>query len=317
MADRPTRRRAIAIFASATASLTGIGASRAAEEWRGSALGAEVSIVFDEVDPASRRVAVDRIMAEIERQESIFSLQMARSELSRLNAEGRLARPSGDLLYVLERAREIHAATSGKFDPTVQTLWRNYVAWYASDRGRKRPPDEWLASFAGRIGLGAVRIEPDAIVLPPGVELTLNGIAQGHITDSGVRILRDLGFKRVLVDLGETRAMDDRADGSAWRVRLPDETPVALRDVALATSAGAATSFAANGDHHIFDPHTRRPARIWNWLSVSHPSAAIADGLSTGLYCLTPDACRASLASFPGARLWGQTADGVRRTLPA
>jgi len=316
MVERPTRRRAITIFASAAASLATVGASRAAEEWRGAALGAEVSIVFDEIDPASRRIAVDRIMAEIERQESIFSLQMATSELSRLNAEGRLARPSGDLLHVLDRARQIHAATSGKFDPTVQTLWRNYVAWYAADRGRQRPSDEWLAAFAGRIGLGAVRAEPDAIVLPPGVELTLNGIAQGHITDSGVRILRDLGFNRVLVDLGETRAMDGRADGSAWRVRLPDETPVALRDVALAASAGSATSFAANGDHHIFDPHTRRPARIWNWLSVSHPSAAIADGLSTGLYCLTPDACAASLARFPGARLWGRTVEGVRQVLP-
>ncbi len=139
MVERPTRRRAITIFASAAASLATVGASRAAEEWRGAALGAEVSIVFDEIDPASRRIAVDRIMAEIERQESIFSLQMATSELSRLNAEGRLARPSGDLLHVLDRARQIHAATSGKFDPTVQTLWRNYVAWYAADRGRQRP----------------------------------------------------------------------------------------------------------------------------------------------------------------------------------
>lgn len=315
MSDRPTRRRAIRIFATAAATLVTGFQSRADEEWRGTALGAEVSIRFDGVGGARGKQAIRAILAEIERQEAIFSLQFGRSELCRLNADGRLDAPSADLRQVLDVARRIHAATRGKFDPTVQGLWRHYVEWYAADRTRPHPAEEAVARLRETVGFDAVRVAPDRISIPAGAALTLNGVAQGHITDCGARILRDLGFAHVLVDLGETRALGPRGDGAAWRVGLPDGAEIGLRDGAVATSAGAATRFADNGDHHIFDPHTGRPAVIWTWLSVAHPSAAVADALSTGLYCLEPDACAAALAAFPDARLWGRTARGETRTI--
>ena len=304
--SNPSRRRILRIFASGVA-VAATGRPRDdREEWRGAALGAEVSIVFEGEGGVDRRTAIASILAEIERQEAIFSLQDARSELSRLNAEGRLLHPSADFVHVLSVGLRLHAATRGKFDPTVQGLWRYYVDWYAQDRGRARPPDDALRTLAGGIGFDAVRILPDSIVAPAGVAMTLNGIAQGHITDRGVSILRDLGFTSALVDLGETRAIGSRRDGAFWRVALPDSTPLHVRDGAVSTSAGAATCFADNGDHHIFDPHTRRPARIWNWLTVAHPSATVADGLSTGLYCLPQDQFAQALKVFPQARVWAR-----------
>ena len=313
--ETPTRRRVLRIFASGAAvAATGIPRDDR-EEWRGAALGADVSIVFDGEGFVDRPAAIARILAEIERQEAIFSLQDARSELSRLNAEGRLLHPSADLVHVLSVSLRLHVATQGKFDPTVQRLWRYYINWYAQDRGRRRPPDDALQTLAGSIGFGAVRILPDSIVAPAGVAVTLNGIAQGHITDRGVSILRDLGFTSALVDLGETRATGARRDGRFWRVSLPDATPLRLHDGAVSTSAGSATCFADNGDHHIFDPHTGRPARIWNWLSVAHPSATVADGLSTGLYCLRPDQFAQALKVFPQARVWARASQGASTPL--
>ena len=304
--ETPTRRRVLRIFASGAAvAATGMPRDDR-EEWRGAALGAEVSIVFEGEGGVDRRAAIASILAEIERQEAIFNLQDARSELSRLNAEGRLLHPSADLVHVLSVGLRLHAATHGKFDPTVQGLWRYYVDWYAQDRGRARPPDDALLTLASSIGVEAVHILADSIVAPAGIAMTLNGIAQGHITDRGVSILRDLGFTSALVDLGETRALGARSDGEFWRISLPDATPLRLRNGAVSTSAGSATCFADNGDHHIFDPHTRRPARIWSWLSVAHPSATVADGLSTGLYCLPQDQFAQALKVFPQARVWAR-----------
>ena len=313
MSALPTRRRVLRILASTSLLAASRAHAHGRSEWRGSALGAEISISFDSDGRTSREEAVARIMSEIERLEAIFSLQDARSELSRLNADGRLDDPSPDMLHVLAVGGRIHRSTRGRFDPTVQSLWKFYVDWYAQGRARAQPPESELRRLDASIGFDAIRIGPDAISMPPGYALTLNGIAQGHITDRGVAILRDLGFGRVLADLGEIGAIGaigGQAPDESWKVRLPDGATAALRDGALATSAGSATPLADNGDHHLFDPVARRPARIWDWLSIGHPSATIADGLSTGLYCLTPPDCGQALRAFPGARLWGRTQSG-------
>lgn len=307
---RHTRRRVLRILAAAVATSLAPRALAREIAWCGSALGADVSVVFSGADAAVAEGAVARIVAEIERLETIFSLQRGDSELARLNAAGRLDVPSPDLVHVLTRAREAHATTHGRFDPTVQSLWKFHVDWYAIDPARKRPSEVDIVAARGRVGLARVRIAPDAVELPAGGALTLNGIAQGHITDRATQLLREAGFRHVLVDLGETRAIDTRADGGAWRITLPDGRRIGLVDCALATSSGAATRLARNGDHHIFDPTTGRPANHWRWLSVAHRSATVADALSTGLYCLAPPQAVAAIRATAGARLWGEADDG-------
>ena len=306
MPARQTRRRVLQIVAATAACAIVPGGAAQSFEWRGAALGADVSILFSGAAESAARVTVARIVNEIERLEAIFSLQRDDSELSRLNAAEGLSAPSPDLVHVLAIARRAHALTKGRFDPSVQPLWRYYVAWYDADRARGHPPADGLAAVRARVGLQRVSATADGIWLPPGGGLTLNGIAQGYITDRACDLLRAAGFANVLVDLGETRALDARADGGAWRVGLPDESVVSISGGAIATSAGAATAFADNGDHHIFDPVTGRPARAWRWLSVAHPLAVMADALSTGLYCLAPQEALRAVAAIAGARLWGR-----------
>ena len=312
MQAEPTRRRVLSIMAAAAATGFVPPAGARTREWRGAALGADVSIRFSDADGVLAEQAVARILDEVERLEAIFSLQRGDSELSRLNATGRLEAPSPDLVHVLSIARQAHGATFGRFDPTVQPLWRFHFDWYAADPSRPRPHDADLEAVRTRVGLSRVGVGPDLIELPPGGAVTLNGVAQGHITDRAVALLRADGFRRVLVDLGETRALEGRPDGDPWRIALPDARRISLTDGAIATSAGAATRFAANGDHHIFDPVTGRPARHWDWLAVAHPSAIMADALSTGLYCLEPRLAAQAIRAVPDARMWARGNDGAQ-----
>ena len=310
MALERTRRRALQIFVGSAACALTPRAGASPYQWRGAALGADVSILFSDTLESRAERAVAGILDEIERLEAVFSLQRLDSELSRLNATGRLQAPSPDFLHVLSLAAQAHRITAGRFDPTVQPLWRFYLDWYAGDRTRARPPEDEIAAARSRVGFARVRIAAEEIVLPAAFSVTLNGIAQGYITDRACALLRAAGFAHVLVDLGETRALDARADGRAWRIELPDGRAAPISTGAIATSAGAATQFAENGDHHIFDPVTGRPARFWRWLSVSHASATLADALSTGFYCLPPDEALRAASSISGVRLWGETLDG-------
>lgn len=310
-----SRRRFLTVLAvGAGSAVLGGGASPAEEAWRGSALGAEARLLFAGAPAADRRAAVAAILDEIERLEAVFSLARADSDLARLNAAGRLDNPPADLVVLLRLCARLHRLTGGLFDPTVQPLWRRFVAWYAADPGRGQPLESFLDEARRRIGFARVALSEAAVALPEGAELTLNGVAQGYITDRVAELLRARGFRHVLVEAGEIRALGGRTPQAPWRVAVPGrDGPLALRDAALATSAGAATRLGPDGDHHILDPRSGRPARIWDGLSVRHPSAAVADALSTGLYCASAREIEAVLARVPGATAWAVNSAGASR----
>jgi thiamine biosynthesis lipoprotein len=318
-----TRRRFIAISAAAACAshpaLAFAGASRPTI-WRGIALGAKAEIRLDVDGNGDEGVdAADIIKAcraEIDRLESLFSLYRPDSAVARLNRSGRLAAPDADFLTLLSIARSVHRATGSAFDPTVQPLWDTFARIHTEFpddvTARQKAISAAHDRLAGRIGFEAVTIAPDRIAFArPGMALTLNGIAQGFITDRIADLLRGRGLNHVLVDIGELRALDGRRDGSDWPVRIAEPgtgkasaRTVRLNNRALATSEPLGTTFDAAGRFgHILDPRTGRPAAMRRQVSVEAPSAAIADALSTA-FCLMPDhQVSRVLETFAGAKL--------------
>ena len=154
----------------------------------------------------------------------------------------------------------------------------------------------------------AVEVEaPEIRFARPGMAVTLNGIAQGYITDRVATLLQDAGMTDVLLDIGETRALGHHPDGRPWRVGLrraaePETVgrTVALAESAIATSAGIASPFDASGrHHHLFDPASGRPADGAGQVSVIAPRATMADALSTALAVLPPARVAACAVRFP------------------
>ena len=157
------------------------------------------------------------------------------------------------------------------------------------------------------VGYTAIAIDgPEIRFARPGMAVTLNGIAQGYITDRVAALLQDAGMAQVLLDIGECRALGRHPDGRPWRVGLrraaqPETVArtVALADRAVATSAGIASPFDASGrHHHLFDPATGRPAHMAGQVSVIAPSATMADALSTALAVSPPARAAACAARF-------------------
>lgn len=299
-----TRRRFV--FIAAGAAIGGMAWSRPGRampraSWRGVSLGAEAQIVIDHADRDAAEECLAACRKEIERLEREFSLYRADSALARLNATGRLDAPSGDFLATLSLAADVHAASEGAFDPTVQPLWVAYAQFH-SEPGAGMEPD--LHDALSRIGLSGVHFDGGGVSFArPGMALTLNGIAQGYITDRITELLRARGFRNVLVELGEIRALGPQRDGTAWPVRISgSDRIVGLVDRAIATSATLGTTFDAAGKvGHILDPQSGRPASPRRQITVSAPTAALADALSTAL-CVAPERSAAGiLARFPDA----------------
>jgi thiamine biosynthesis lipoprotein len=323
-----SRRRTLAIFAGAATALV-TSRSRAAEpprlfEWRGSALGAEATIRLYARSTARAAEALDAAAAEIERLENEFSLYRPTSALSRLNRDRRLLSPSLDMRFLLAEAVRFGKLSQGAFDVTVQPLWELYARHFSrhpDDSSGPRP--ELVARAVGLIDYRRIQIEPDRIMLPSGMAVTLNGIAQGYVTDCVADLLRARGWNDVLIDLGELRGLGAHPDGHPWTAALAspldahrEAAIVPLSERAIATSSGAATRFEASGKYHqLFSPASGRSANAYAAVSVASQRATLADALSTAIFVAPPSAAEAMLSELPGVEAWLWFADGAAKHL--
>ena len=288
---RPTRRRAIGLIAlGGGLTLAALGSDArstvAPVRWRGAALGARAGLTVFHPDPVAAEKLIAIARAELARLERIFSLYRADSALTRLNRDGVLAGPPLDLVELLARAQLWGARTGGAFDVTVQPLWRLYRDHFAQPGADPAGPDgAAIARARALIDYGAMEVAAGRIRLArPGMAVTLNGIAQGDISDRVADRLKAAGAAHVLVDLGEIVAIGGHPGGRPWRVGLAQGGEIDLADRAVATSAANGFSFDQQGRlSHILDPRTGRPARGLRAASVVARRAADADALSTAL----------------------------------
>jgi thiamine biosynthesis lipoprotein len=302
-----TRRRAFRIVAAAAGLPLLIAGVRAAQpkprffSWQGEVLGAASELTLWHSDEALARRAILKVRHEIARYENIFSLYRD-SEVTRLNRDG-VVRPSPELLEVIDASQRLGALSGGAFDITVQPLWQVYERHFWS-RNEVAPDILARARDVARAQVDFRRLQAGAkrIDLPPGMAITLNGIAQGYITDRVADLLRNEGFERAAVDLGEWRALGTHPEGRPWRAATRSGE-IELSDNALAVSSGSGTTFEPSGRfHHIFDPATGASAATLTEVAVIAPRAMIADALATAICVVGEERAAQLLAAYPGAR---------------
>lgn len=261
-----SRRRFISIAAASTV-LAGVGKEPA--RWSGQALGADTRIELHDL-PKSALDEVPQLLTSIE---GLFSLYRPNSTLNRLNSTKSITRISSTFGRLLDEIDRVYHATNGRFDPTIQPLWRALADG--------RDPSEAVNS----IGWHRIKRSNRSIHLGADQELSFNGIAQGFATDLIAAHLRSQGAEQVLINIGEIAAI-----GGPFRIGLSDPALGmhgwrSLKSAALATSSPAAMNL--NGSmSHILDPIGRgRP--LWSSVTVEAATATCADGFSTA-FCHTP-----------------------------
>jgi len=299
------RRRFLSIAAATgAASLAGLAEGWAADGgatngggrivWRGRALGAEAELRLAGDDVAAARAAIAEALAEAERLEAIFSLYRPDSEIVRLNRDGRIEPASLDLRLVIAASRRWSILTEGAFDVTVQPIWDLYARHFSADGADAAgPAADAIAAARAKVDYRAIAIDGASVAfLRPGMAVTLNGVAQGYITDRVADVLAQAGFSHALINMGEFAAPAPPPGKAGWRVgiedprargRIIDRVILGPRQ-ALATSSGLGTRFDPQGrHHHIFVPATGRSADAVLSVSVLAGQAFVADALSTAL----------------------------------
>jgi thiamine biosynthesis lipoprotein len=327
-----SRRRFITLAAAAAGVSLVAGLTQARfrpVRWQGTALGASASIQLYATDENQAHTALRAASAELVRLEAVLSLYRSDSALTVLNRDGRLEDAPPGLIAVVERALELARLSDGVYDPTIQPVWQLYHRHFLAERPDPAgPPAEALAEALARVDWRAVALDPHARRIAftrPGMNLTLNSGAQGYITDRVTDILRAHGFERMLVDMGEPRALSTKPDGTAWRIGIanpadPSRSVATLEvvDQCVATSGGYGTLFDPAGSFtHLIDPRTGRTAPALLGVSVVADTASHADGLATAMLLAAPERRQAILRAGGGRQALYVTPEGVVATVHA
>jgi len=261
-------------------------------------------------DRDAAEAAADATLDRMAAAEGLLSRYLPASELSRLNATGRLENASDDLLAVLRTADRFSRLGEGAFDVTIQPV----LDLYRRGPGHVAPPPEAIERTLERVDYRAIRIEGRTVTLArPGMGLTLDGVGKGHVIDRGVATLKERGFDDVFVEAGgDLFAAGRKARGDTWRIGIRSPRPGATlqarfdaSNLAVATSGDYQQPFSPDfARHHILDPRTGVSAPELASSTVSAPNAASADALATLTMVLGPRRGRELIEALPGCEAY-------------
>ncbi|WP_448647224.1 FAD:protein FMN transferase [Pseudomonas mohnii] len=248
---------------------------------------------------ADVRVEVEKILADIDRQLSTYRSD---SDIERFNdlPANRCQKMPASILKLIRVGEQLSEQSEGSYDLTVEPLL-NLWGFGPQGREEKVPAEQALAQARQRVGYQHLRIEGDQLCKDAAVEVDFNSIAAGYAVDTIAARLEALGIHDYLAEAtGELKAAGKKLDGSPWRIALEeprDDQQVAERIIAvdgfgLSTSGDYRNYFEQDGRRysHTFDARSGAPvSHSLASVTVIHPSALIADGLSTLLLILGPE----------------------------
>jgi thiamine biosynthesis lipoprotein len=281
----------------------------------------EIMLPADDEDALPAAQAALELVADLERQMSVFREDSEISDINRRAADGPVA-VEPRLFGLLEFAARVARETEGAFDITAGALahlWRR-----CRTEGRVPSADE-VERARIAAGMSDVRLDPERRTIEftrPGLALDLGAIGKGHALDCVAESLRGARVTSALVHAGHSSiaAIGSPPWEGAWSVSVADpnrgDHPAArlrLRDRFMATSGSTEQSFEADGTSygHVIDPRTGWPAEGMLGATVIAPTAAEADALSTAFYTMGADAARAYCAIHPQVSALMIAADGA------
>ncbi len=279
------------------------------------AMGMKYHLVVYGPDQPTVTHALEQVEARVRHLDRVMSDYHTESELSQLgehSGPGRPVRLSPELYEILDHSQELSRETDGAFDVTIGPVIQ---LWRTARRTKKLPPPELLAKARGRVGWGAVHLDPlarSAELTRDEMQLDLGGIAAGYACDEALHVLRSHGLPRVLIDAsGDVLVGDPPPDREGWKVTIaglsggvndPGSRTILLSNAAITTSGDARQFVEIDGQRysHIVDPHTGLGLTRRSSTTVIAPTGWQADSYATAVNVLGAKAGILWIEQHPG-----------------
>ncbi len=223
-----------------------------------------------------------------------------------LNAGGEPIEVDEKLIDFLLYARELYQATDGEMNVmmgAVLRIWHDLRDAASDDPGAARlPTEEELSTAAEHTDFSLLEIDEDARtvrIADPAASIDVGALGKGYATEMAARALEAEGVSSYVLNVGgNIRIIGTKPDGTGWVTGVKDprntsEFAIKLRlaDTSCVTSGVYERYYTVDGVryHHIIDKDTLFPAEYFSSLTVITKNSALADALSTALFCMPYD----------------------------
>ncbi len=281
-------------------------------------MGIPVQIIVYAADEPSANVAVkaayDRFR-ELDRMLSDYDPESELMQLCKNEHPGIAYNVSPELFTVLTAAKDLSVQTEGAFDVTVGPVVK---LWRIARRRKTMPEADRLQAALQLVGYQKVTLDSATTNKESSVKdvsdrqtvtfsmsnmsIDLGAIAKGFAADEALRILKEHGFPRALIDAGGDIVVGDPPpERQLWNIEVEklknaqdDATQpfiVHLKNAAIATSGDAYQFTEINGTRfsHIVNPKTGLGLTTPSSVSVIAPTGMMADGLASAVSVLGPE----------------------------
>lgn len=219
--------------------------------------------------------AIDAAYKRIDEIEQMASSTISTSDISKINnAAGKeYIKVHPEIIKMIKTAVKYSELSNGAFDITAGPLIK---LWGIGTPDQKVPADSEIKSVLPLISYKYISInEADNSVklMKEGMSIDLGGIAKGFTADEVVKVFKNYGIKRAIINLGGSSVytLGEKQDGSLWSIGVQHPRKeksegytciIKMPQQSLSTSGDYERFFIKDGKryHHILNLMNGYPA---------------------------------------------------------
>lgn len=214
------------------------------------------------------------------------------------------------ILDLLELSQQVYDLTGGRTNVAAGAVLR---LWHDTRTQGLDDPDHAVLPSQEALEEGALHCNMEDLILDreagtveladPEMSLDVGSIGKGYAAEMAARAAVEAGVTSAYFNVGgNSRTVGVKPDGSSWVAGLEnpwkeeENAPAYLdalniSDLSLVVSGDYQRYYVVDGVkyHHLIDLQTLYPARYVNAVAVICSDSGLADGLSTGLFCMDPE----------------------------
>ncbi len=241
----------------------------------------------------------NKIKKQLEEYHKLYDIYNSYDDINNLYTVNKHQRVKVDkrITDLLQFSCDMYDVTNQKLNiamGSVLKIWHNYRS-----EGKEIPPESLLETANEHTNPKNIIIDNGTVFLADNQMLIdVGAVAKGYTAEQIAKWMKSQGFNGYILNIGgNVCTVGNRPDGKKWEIGIenPDNTEEFAEtlslggDMALVTSGSYQRFYTVDGKnyHHIIDPSTLMPADYFKSVSVLCESSAVADLLSTALFCMS------------------------------
>lgn len=216
-----------------------------------------------------------------------------------------------DAFNILVIADSLYRLSGGAFDVSIKPLYDlwdfNTRAQITEDSLKTLPDSLQIMQSLEYVGFDRIQYNQQTIRIQKNTQLAFGAIAKGYVLDKAREYMQSLDLISGFIDCRSSMTFYGDVMPQLVYIqhpRLSSEDFIAsfrIKDLSVGTSGDYQQYFDHDGVryHHIIDPRTGYPVQNVFSVTVTHPSAAWADGLSTALFLMPPEDAIEAIKHIP------------------